>query len=131
MEKSSGVESSIEVKPSFGLDDGKIAQMLKDSMNNAKADIDARMLKEQQVEAARVIESIQAAITLDRHLLTDAEISDIEQSIKFVADISQGEDADAIEAAIEKLDQATAVFAERRMDSSINKALSGQSVEKL
>ena len=131
MEKSSGVESSIEVKPSFGLDDGKIAQMLKDSMNNAKADIDARMLKEQQVEAARVIESIQAAIALDRHLLTDAEISDIEQSIKFVADISQGEDADAIEAAIEKLDQATAVFAERRMDSSINKALSGQSVEKL
>lgn len=131
MEKSSGVESSIEVKPSFGLDDDKIAQMLKDSMNNAKADIDARMLKEQQVEAARVIESIQAAITLDRHLLTDAEISDIEQSIKFVADISQGEDADAIEAAIEKLDQATAVFAERRMDSSINKALSGQSVEKL
>ncbi len=131
MEKSSGVESSIEVKPSFGLDDGKIAQMLKDSMNNAKADIDARMLKEQQVEAARVIESIQAAITLDRHLLTDAEISDIEQSIKFVADISQGEDADAIEAAIETLDKATAVFAERRMDSSINKALSGQSVEKL
>lgn len=131
MEKSSGVESSIEVKPSFGLDDSKIAQMLKDSMSNAKADIDARMLKEQQVEAARVIESIQAAITLDRHLLSDAEVGAIEQAIKLVADISQGEDADAIETAIEKLDQATAVFAERRMDSSINKALSGQSVEKL
>lgn len=131
MEKSSGVESSIEVKPSFGLDDSQIAQMLKDSMNNAKADIDARMLKEQQVEAARVIESIQAAITLDKHLLNNGEIEVIEQAIKFVADISQGEDADAIEAAIEKLDQATAVFAERRMDSSINKALSGQSVEKL
>ncbi len=88
-------------------------------------------LKSNKLKLPRVIESIQAAITLDRHLLTDAEISDIEQSIKFVADISQGEDADAIEAAIEKLDQATAVFAERRMDSSINKALSGQSVEKL
>ncbi|MCW8863304.1 MAG: Fe-S protein assembly chaperone HscA [Colwellia sp.] len=131
MEKSSGVESSIEVKPSFGLDDSKIAQMLKDSMNNAKADIDARMLKEQQVEAARVIESIQAAIALDRNLLNDDEIINIEQVIKSLADISQGEDADAIEAAIEKLDQATAIFAERRMDSSINKALSGQSVEKL
>ena len=131
MEKSSGVESSIEVKPSFGLDDSKITQMLKDSMNNAKADIDARMLKEQQVEAARVIESIQAAITLDKHLLNANEVTAIEQVIKSLADISQGEDADAIESAIEKLDQATAVFAERRMDSSINKALSGQSVEKL
>jgi len=131
MEKSSGVESSIEVKPSFGLDDGKIAQMLKDSMNNAKADIDARMLKEQQVEAARVIESIQAAIVQDKHLLDASEVADIEQVIKSLADISQGESANEIETAIEKLDQATAIFAERRMDSSINKALSGQSVEKL
>jgi len=131
MEKSSGVESSIQVKPSFGLDDSKIAQMLKDSMSNAKADIDARMLKEQQVEAARVIESIQAAIALDRNLLNANEVNSIEQVIKSLAQISQGEDADAIEAAIEKLDQATGVFAERRMDSSINKALSGQSVEKL
>ena len=135
MEKSSGVESSIEVKPSFGLDDVKITQMLKDSMNNAKADIDARMLKEQQVEAARVIESIQAAIKLDRHLLNEDEVTAIEQVMKSLADISQGvdasNDADVIEAAIKKLDQATDVFAERRMDSSINKALSGQSVDKL
>jgi molecular chaperone HscA len=131
MEKSTGVESSIEVKPSFGLDDDKIATMLKDSMSHAKADIDARMLKEQQVEAARVIESIQAAVAQDSHLLVADEVSSIEQAIKFLADISQGEDADAIEAAIESLDKATAVFAERRMDSSISKALSGQSVEKL
>ena len=131
MEKSSGVESSIEVKPSFGLDDDKITQMLKDSMSNAKADIDARMLKEQQVESARVIESIQAAISLDRHLLETAEIEAIESVIKSLADISQGDDADAIESEIKKLDQATEIFAERRMDSSINKALSGQSVEKL
>ena len=131
MEKSTGVESSIEVKPSFGLDDDKIATMLKDSMSHAKADIDARMLKEQQVEAARVIESIQAAVAQDSHLLVADEISSIEQAIKFLADISQGEDADAIEAAINNLDKATAIFAERRMDSSISKALSGQSVEKL
>jgi len=131
MEKSSGVESSIEVKPSFGLDDIQITQMLKDSMNNAKADIDARMLKEQQVEAARVIESIQAAIAQDQHLLSADETQIIEQVIKTLADTSQGNNADAIEAAIEKVDHATAVFAERRMDSSINKALSGQSVEKL
>ena len=105
--------------------------MLKDSMSHAKADIDARMLKEQQVEAARVIESIQAAIAFDSHLLNADELSTIEQLIKSLADISQGDNAQAIEQAIEKLDQSTALFAERRMDSSINKALSGQSVDKL
>ena len=131
MEKSSGVESSIEVKPSFGLDDSKIAQMIKDSMNNAKADIDARMLKEQQVEAARVIESVQAALSTDSKLLSAEDISGIESAIKSLAETSQGSDVDAIEAAIEKLDHSTAIFAERRMDSSINKALAGQSVEKL
>jgi molecular chaperone HscA len=131
MEKSSGVESSIEVKPSFGLDDSKIAQMIKDSMNNAKADIDARMLKEQQVEAARVIESIQAALSTDSHLLSAQDISDIDATIKTLAQVSQGSDVGAIEAAIDKLDHSTAIFAERRMDSSINKALAGQSVEKL
>jgi molecular chaperone HscA len=131
MEKSSGVESSIEVKPSFGLDDGKIAQMIKDSMNNAKADIDARMLKEQQVEAARVIESVQAALSADGSLLSPQDIDNINTEIKAVAQISQGSDVGAIEAAIEKLDHSTAIFAERRMDSSINKALAGQSVEKL
>jgi molecular chaperone HscA len=131
MEKSSGVESSIEVKPSFGLDDGKIAQMIKDSMNNAKADIDARMLKEQQVEAARVIESIQAALSADSHLLSAQDINDIDTAIKALAQVNQGNDVGAIEAAIDKLDHSTAIFAERRMDSSINKALAGQSVEKL
>ena len=131
MEKSSGVESSIEVKPSFGLDDSKIAQMIKDSMNNAKADIDARMLKEQQVEASRVIESVQAALSADSALLSAQDIDSINAEIKAVAQISQGSDVEAIEAAIEKLDHSTAIFAERRMDSSINKALAGQSVEKL
>jgi len=131
MEKSSGVESSIEVKPSFGLDDSKIAQMIKDSMNNAKADIDARMLKEQQVEAARVIESIQAALSTDSYLLSTQDINDIEAAIKALAQTSQGSDVGAIEVAIDKLDHSTAIFAERRMDSSINKALTGQSVEKL
>jgi molecular chaperone HscA len=131
MEKSSGVESSIEVKPSFGLDDSKIAQMIKDSMSNAKSDIDARMLKEQQVEASRVIESIQAALSTDSHLLSTEEIEEINAVIKVLAKVSQGNDVGAIESAIDKLDHSTALFAERRMDSSINKALAGQSVEKL
>ncbi len=131
MEKSTGVESSIEVKPSFGLDDNKISQMIKESMNNAAEDMQARMLKEQQVEASRVIESVQSALAADSHLLTSEEIIAIEIEIKAVAKVSQGINVKALEDAIEKLNVSTAMFAERRMDSSINKALSGQSVDKV
>ncbi|QOL25392.1 Fe-S protein assembly chaperone HscA [Thalassotalea sp. LPB0316] len=131
MEKSTGVESSIVVKPSFGLEENQIAQMLKDSMSNAKADIDARMLKEQQVEAARVIEAIESALASDAHLLSEQELNDIKQAITELAKISQGSDTDAIEAAIEQVNQQTATFAERRMDSSIKTALSGHSVDEI
>lgn len=131
MEKSTGVESSIVVKPSFGLEETQIAQMLKDSMSNAKADIEARMLKEQQVEAARVIEAIESALEADSKLLSATELADIKQAISQLAAISQGSDTDAIEAAIEQVNQQTATFAERRMDSSIRTALSGHSVDEI
>ena len=131
MEKSTGVESSIVVKPSFGLEETQIAQMLKDSMSNAKADIEARMLKEQQVEAARVIEAIETALEADSKLLSATELADIKQAISQLATISQGSDTDAIEAAIEHVNQQTATFAERRMDSSIKTALSGHSVDEI
>ena len=131
MEKSTGVESSIEVKPSFGLDDSQISQMIKDSMSNAADDIQARMLKEQQVEASRVIESVQAALVNDSHLLDAEEINAINNAIQSLAKISQGTDNKAIESAIDVLNNSTAVFAERRMDSSISQALSGQSVDKI
>ena len=72
MEKSTGVEANIEVKPSFGLGENQIADMIKDSMTLAKADIETRMLKEQQVEAARVIESVRAALDADK-ALTNSE----------------------------------------------------------
>lgn len=131
MEKSTGVESSIEVKPSFGLDDAQISQMIKDSMSNAADDMQARMLKEQQVEASRVIESVQAALTTDSGLLNSDEVAAIEADIKSLAQISQGTDNKAIETAIDKLNDSTAIFAERRMDSSISQALAGQSVDKI
>lgn len=131
MEKSTGVESSIEVKPSFGLDDKQISQMIKDSMSNAAEDMQARMLKEQQVEAARVIESVQAALAADSRLLNSDEISVIESAIKLLAQVSQGSDIKAIESALDKLNDNTAIFAERRMDNSISQALAGQSVDKL
>jgi molecular chaperone HscA len=131
MEKSSGVESSIEVKPSFGLDDKQISQMIKDSMSNAADDMQARMLKEQQVEASRVIESVQAALFADSKLLTSDEVTVIESAIKSLAQVSQGQEIKAIESALDTLNDSTAVFAERRMDSSISQALAGQAVDKM
>ncbi|NQZ26491.1 MAG: Fe-S protein assembly chaperone HscA [Colwellia sp.] len=131
MEKSTGVESSIEVKPSFGLDDNQISQMIKDSMSNAAEDMQARMLREQQVDALRVIESVQAALVADSKLLNSDEIAVIESAIKLLAQVSQGSDIKAIESALDKLNDSTAIFAERRMDSSISQALAGQSVDKL
>lgn len=131
MEKSSGVESNIEVKPSFGLEEHQIASMLKASMSNAKQDIEARMVKEQQVEAARVIESVQSAMAADSRLLNADEAHTINEAINAVTQIIQSNVADDIESAIEKLNESTAIFAERRMDSSIKTALAGHSVDEV
>ncbi len=131
MEKSTGVESSIEVKPSFGLEEHQIASMLKASMTNAKEDMQARMVKEQQVEAARVIESVQSAMIADGKLLNADETHAINEAINLVTEVMQTNVADDIEAAIEKLNESTAIFAERRMDSSIKTALAGHSVDEV
>ncbi|OKY25695.1 Fe-S protein assembly chaperone HscA [Thalassotalea sp. PP2-459] len=131
MEKSTGVEASIEVKPSFGLADNEITEMLHASVANAQEDMQARMLKEQQVEAARVIESVNAALAADSHLLSADEVAAIEKVLAELAKVSQDQSADAIEAVIEKVNVKTAAFAERRMDASINKALSGHTVDDL
>jgi molecular chaperone HscA len=131
MEKSTGVESSITVKPSFGLEADEITNMLKDSMENAEQDMQVRMLKEQQVEASQVIESIQAALLADSALLNTAEISKIDSAISALKKISQTGNADEVQAAIAILNNSTATFAERRMDSSIRTALSGHSVDEV
>lgn len=130
MEKSTGVQADIQVKPSFGLSDDQVANMLKESMTNAKDDMQARMLKEQQVEALRVIEALEASLATDSKLLDEAELSNLQTEIAALAVIRESavEPSD-IKAAIEKVDNASSVFAERRMDASIKKALQGQSVD--
>jgi len=131
MEKSTGVESSITVKPSFGLEADEITNMLKDSMENAEQDIQARMLKEQQVEASRVIESVKAALFADSNLLDATELNTIQNAITALAEISQTGNVAELEAALDILNNSTAIFAERRMDSSIRTALSGHSVDEV
>ncbi|QUM75409.1 Fe-S protein assembly chaperone HscA [Moritella sp. 24] len=132
MEKSSGVSASIQVKPSYGLSDNEVANMLKDSMTYAKEDVTARMLAEQQLEADRVMESLIVALQQDgKALLSDAEQNVIETAIQTLYQIRQGDDRDAIEKEIETVDKLTQDFAARRMDQSIRKALQGQSVDKV
>ena len=136
MEKSSKVAAHIEVKPAFGLDDTQITQMLKDSMSNAEQDMQARMLKEQQVEAKRVLESVQAALAADGELLTEQERNDISNALFQLVEIAQNSDQNPtaikdIETAIEHVDKLTANFAELRMDASIRQALSGQKVDEI
>ncbi|NRB22135.1 Fe-S protein assembly chaperone HscA [Shewanella sp.] len=131
MEKSTGVKSSIQVKPSFGLTDVEIGTMLKDSMANAKEDITRRMLAEQQVEAARVLETLTAALTKDADLLSAGERVTIEKSMAELAQVAALDNTDAIEKAIETLDACTQNFASKRMDNSIRLALTGQSVDSI
>ncbi|MBC3764744.1 Fe-S protein assembly chaperone HscA [Neptunicella marina] len=129
MEKSSGVQASVEVKPSYGLSDEQVTDMLKASMQNAKGDMQARMLKEQQVEADRVREAIQSALQEDgSELLSENEIAQITQAIDAMMQAAAGDDTQAIKQAIEGVDAATQEFAQRRMDKSIKKALAGHKV---
>ncbi|QGH62459.1 Fe-S protein assembly chaperone HscA [Serratia proteamaculans] len=131
MEKSTGVEASIQVKPSYGLSDAEIAGMIKDSMANAQSDVGARMLAEQRVEASRVLESLQGALASDAALLSEAESTAIPAAVEALQQATQGTDPAAIEAAIKTLDAQTQDFAARRMDASIRRALAGHSVDEV
>jgi molecular chaperone HscA len=129
MEKSTGVQSEIQVKPSYGLSDDEVANMLRDSMAFAKEDMQARALAEQRVEADRVIEGLIAALQADGdELLSDQEKQELLKVIEALIELRNGEDADAIEQGIKDTDKASQDFASRRMDKSIRAALSGQSV---
>ncbi len=131
-EETSGVESSIQVKPSYGLSDTEIETMLTDSFSHAKDDIEARKLREEQVEADRVVEAIQAALDEDAdNLLSAEEQQAIRQSIDELIEVAKTDNPRAIKQKIEEVDKVTAEFAQRRMDASINKALAGHSVDEI
>ena len=131
MEKSTGVQSSIQVKPSYGLSDDEIITMIKDSMANATGDISARMLAEQKVEAARVLESLNGALAEDSALLSESELSNIKQAVTALEQAAAGDVAGDTEAAIKVLDAQTQEFAARRMDASVRRALAGHSVDEV
>ncbi|HEV2610909.1 MAG TPA: Fe-S protein assembly chaperone HscA [Noviherbaspirillum sp.] len=127
----SGVEASISVKPSYGLDDGDIARMLQDSFASADMDMQLRALREEQVEAERIVLATQSALEADGELLSDAERSDVLVLLDAVRSKTQGTDHLAIKAAVEALARGTEEFAARRMDRSVRTALSGKTLDEV
>lgn len=128
-EQTSGVEASITVKPSYGLSDSEIAAMLRDSFNSADADLRARALREQQVEATRLIEATESALKADGDLLSDAERADVDAALVALHGLAREDDAAAIKAGIERLSRVTGEFAARRMDRGIRAALAGRTLD--
>jgi molecular chaperone HscA len=130
-ETTSGVEASIVVKPSYGLTDEEIARMLQDSIGAAEADVAARALREQQVEAQRLAEATLSALAADGDLLTAAERAEIERLLRELNEVARSDDHLAIKAAIDRLAHGTEEFAARRMDRTIRAALAGRRVDEV
>jgi molecular chaperone HscA len=129
-EETQGVKSSIEVKPSYGLSDNEIETMLRDSMEYAENDRDARRLREEQVEAGRVLEALRAALAADGDELLDAqERRAIETAAQALETARSGTDYRVIKAAIAAVEQASSGYVERRMNTSISKAMAGHAVD--
>ncbi len=131
-ELTSGVEASIQVKPSYGLTDGEIENMLRDSLSHAHEDMDARTLREQQVEADRVVEALESALAMDGDaLLSKEERATLEAAMQHVRETRQGSDHRALKRAVDDCNKASAEFAARRMNASIQKALAGRALDEI
>jgi molecular chaperone HscA len=130
-ETGSGVEATIAVKPSYGLGDEDIARMLQESFGSADADMQARALREQQVEAQRLVEATRAALAGDSDLLSEAERGTIERRLGELAAMLGSSDLAALRAVADALAAATDDFAARRMNRSIRAALAGRAVSEL
>jgi molecular chaperone HscA len=128
-EQSSGVEATVTVKPSYGLADDQIAQMLKDGFTHAEADMGARSLREAQVEAERMVLATRTALAADGELLEAAERAAINGLIEATQATAAGSDADAIETAVKALAEGTEAFAAARMNQGIRQALAGRRLD--
>jgi molecular chaperone HscA len=128
-EQISGVEASVVVKPSYGLADDDVARMLEESFKTAETDMQARALREAQVDAERLVEATHAALAADAELLDESERAQIETLAEELATIAKGDSAQRIEDATKALSVATDEFAARRMNKSIRRALAGRKLD--
>jgi molecular chaperone HscA len=130
-ELGSGVESSIDVKPSYGLSDEQIATMLKDSFSTAQQDMKSRALIEARVDADRMILATQSALDVDGKLLSQAEVEEIRALSAALVIAKASDDVAVVEAATTALAKGTEAFAAMRMNSGIAKALAGKNIENI
>jgi len=139
-ETRSGVEASITVKPSYGLGDDDVARMLQDSYTSAQGDMQLRALREEQVEAERILLATGSALDADADLLSGAEREEVALLVQGVRDAVQrsndaslepGQRQDALHAAVQALARGTEEFAARRMDKSVRKVLAGKSLDEV
>ena len=130
-EQSNGVVADIVVKPSYGLSEDEITNMLKSSFGAAEQDKKARALREVIVDAERLIEAISAALAQDSYLLKAEEINAIKSQMQALKTLTAGNNSDEIHKAVEALNQATESFAAKRMDASVKQAFAGQDLNKL
>jgi molecular chaperone HscA len=130
-EQTSGIESHVVVKPSYGLTEDEITNMLQSSFGSAEADKKARMLAEARVSAGAIINSVNIALVADGNLISDTEKQTIEAEIEQLQAMSKTEDATAIKKAVDSLNHATEAFAAARMNASVNRALSGKNLEEI
>ncbi len=127
----SNVEAHIVVKPSYGLGDDEVARMLKDSFGAADSDMRARAVREQQVEARRIVDATESALAADAALLDASEIARIRCLIDAVRKVGESDDHVAIKDAIDALARGTEDFAAMRMDASVKRALTGKRLDEL
>ena len=130
-EMSSGIEASVTVKPSYGLTDDEIAGMLRSSIDHATDDMQARALREHQVEAHRLIEATEAALVEDGNLLDAAERAAITGLLDNLRRLAAGRDARSLAAAVAEANRATTEFAARRMNQSVRRAIAGQKLDEI
>jgi molecular chaperone HscA len=131
-EKTTGTRQEVEVKPSYGLTDEEIESMLLDAYEHGEEDVKQRRLREEQVDAQRIMTSLEQAMAADPELLTDAEErADIEGALRRLKRALEAQDYDEIHRRVEDLDQASKAFAGRRMDRSISRALAGRAAGQL
>ena len=130
-EATTGVEASVAVKPSYGLADGEIERMLRDSFEHARDDMHARALHEARVDAARLLEATRSALAADGALLEPHERAEIEARVAALESALAGSDHRALRAGSDALNRATEEFAARRMDAGVRRALAGRKIATL
>jgi molecular chaperone HscA len=130
-EETTGQEASVQVKPSYGLSDEQIEQMLLDSFDHAEEDLKVRLLTEARIEAERILRALDAALAADGALLSADERTELDRVVAALRTAASGQDHRAIRDRTEALDLATKPFAERRMNREIQKAIGGHQIDEI